>query len=229
MNIISLPNADALAEYAAAYVADTIRDRSYTNLALSGGSTPKAMHGYLRHLDVPWDTLDLWLGDERWVSPSDPESNARMARDTLTGLVNARLHEVPFGEDPTEAAAEYASTLSNLFDTPDLVLLGIGDDGHTASLFPDSPALNMNGTYVAHFVESKDIYRLTATFDLLASAKKIVFLVSGPGKLGALTELIEGSADPLPARRVADNGADVTWLIDDAAGAGLTTTEVDRP
>lgn len=229
MNVISLPDPDTLAQYAASYVADIVRDRQYTNVALSGGSTPRAMHGYLRQLELAWETLDLWLGDERWVPPTDAESNARMARDTLTDFVGARLHEVPFGADPVVAADAYSSTLSNLFDTPDLVLLGIGDDGHTASLFPGSPALAMGGTYVAHFVQAKDIYRLTATFDLLASAKKIVFLVSGEGKLAALTELLEGSEAPLPARRVAENGSDVTWLVDDAASAGLATTAVDRP
>jgi len=229
MNVISLSDSDALAHYAATYIAGILREREYTNLALSGGSTPRAMHEYLRQLDVPWDTLDLWLGDERWVPPHDAESNARMARDTLTDFVDARLHEVPFGGDPAIAASAYASTLSKLFDTPDLVLLGIGDDGHTASLFPGSPALAMGGTYVAHFVQAKESYRLTATFDLLATAKKIVFLVSGEGKLDALTELLEGSDASLPARRVADNASDVTWLVDDAASAGLMTTAVDRP
>lgn len=228
MNVISLPNSDSLAQYAATYIADILRERKYTNLGLSGGSTPRAMHSHLRQLDVAWETLDLWLGDERWVPPSDPESNARMARDTLADFVEAHLHEVPFGEDPIDAAGAYALTLSDLFDTPDLVLLGIGDDGHTASLFPGSPALDMGGTYVAHYVEAKQIYRLTATFDLLASAKKIIFLVSGEGKLDALTELLEGSDAPLPARRVADNGSDVTWLVDAAASAGLRTTTVDR-
>jgi len=228
MNVISLPDANSLAQFAATYIRDVLRDREFTNLALSGGSTPKAMHGYLRSLDVDWDRLNLWLGDERWVPADHPESNARMARDTLASFVGGRLHEIPYGQDPEIAAADYSSTLTNLFDAPDLVLLGIGDDGHTASLFPGSPALEMDGIYVAHFVPSKDVFRLTATFDFLSTAKKIVYLVSGEGKADALTELLEGSADPLPARRVADNASDVTWLVDDAAAARLSTTPVSR-
>lgn len=227
--MIALPDANSLAHYAATYVQDLVRERDFTNVALSGGSTPKAMHGYLRNLDVAWDRLDLWLGDERWVSSDHPDSNARMARDTLTSHVGGRLHEVPYGPDPEAAAAAYSATLAKLFETPDLVLLGIGDDGHTASLFPGSPALEMDGTYVAHFVPSKEVFRLTATFDYLRTAQKIVYLVSGSAKAETLTELLEGSDAPLPARRVADNGADVTWLVDNAASSGLSATPVMRP
>lgn len=229
MNVISLPDAESLAQFAAIYVAESITTHGHTNMALSGGSTPRAMHGYLQGLEVPWDQVDLWLGDERWVANNHPESNAQMARETLVNAVSGRLLEVPFGDDPSRAAATYAATLERSFDTPHLVLLGIGDDGHTASLFPDSPALDMGGTYVSHFVPSKDVHRLTATFDYLATARKIVFLVSGDGKTDALHELLEGTSDPLPARQVADNASDVTWLVDDAAAARLTSTLVTRP
>lgn len=229
MNVISLPDADALARFAAIYVAEAIATEGHTNMALSGGSTPRLMHSYLRNIDVAWDNLDLWLGDERWVPSDDPESNAQMARETLVDAVAGRLLEVPFGSDPEAAAASYAATLERSFDAPHLVLLGIGDDSHTASLFPGSPALTMAGTYVSHFVPSKDVYRLTATFDYLARARKIVFLVSGAGKADALQGLLEGTDPPLPARIVADNAQDVTWLVDDAAAAGLASTEVTRP
>lgn len=241
MRIITLHDPHSLAMFAARHIADLlgVQAGKRVNLALSGGGTPHETYHALRSRDVDWKRVDLWLGDERWVPHHHEDSNTRMVQESLANHVPARLHPVPWNEDlgPEEAAHRYAMTLDSFIDrvdgqlAPDIALLGIGNDGHTASLFPDTPALGMNDRdYVAQFVAAKESWRLTATPRLLHGARHLVFLVSGAGKADALRQILDGSDPPLPARLVADGAADVTWLVDESAAAQLgDRADVERP
>ncbi len=239
MRVRILSDADALAELAATTIARALSRVGHprASLALAGGSTPRATYRRLIEEEVDWGRVDAWLGDERWVPPDHPRNNGRLAWDTFLHRLPATLHRVPYEEDldPREAARRYEQTLGRIITSedgrlrPDLVLLGMGEDGHTASLFPGEPALTETGSlYVATFVESKQSWRLTATLPLLHAARRIVFLVAGESKAGPLRAVLEGTGPPLPARLVAAGAEDVTFLVDEAAAEHLTTTPVEH-
>lgn len=202
-----------------------------TNVALAGGNTPKPIHRHLADAGLDWREVTLWLGDERWVAPDHEDSNARMARETLVDAVEAELLAPDTtGTDPGIAAAHYEISLRSALPLgdenrirPGLVMLGMGDDGHTASLFPGSTALDANDRdYVATWVESKQTWRLTATLAALWAAEKIVFMVTGANKSSVVREILE-EAVPYPAQQVASGASDVIWLLDAAAGAELAS------
>ena len=215
--------ADAAAEDIARYLGEAARPCS---LGLAGGSTPQATYRRLADMKVDWSGVTMWLGDERWVPHDHPDSNTRMAREALADRVVAPLMapDTAFG-DPGEAAASYSSVLSSIFyeGRPDLVLLGMGDDGHTASLFPDTAALEVDAEdsgYVANWVAEKAIWRLTASMPLLWSARRLVFLIQGEDKAGVLARIIDDGF-PYPAQRVAAGADSVRWMVDEAAASRL--------
>ncbi len=225
MSVHIFSDPDVLANAAADHIADYLSgtDRIMT-LGLAGGGTPAATYIELANRDLDWRNVVMWLGDERWVPHDHSESNTRMAHETLADKVVGTLvaPDTAFG-DPGGAAAAYAEKLSDIFHEgrPDLVLLGIGDDGHTASLFPGTEALEATaGVYLANWVEQKDTWRLTATMPTLWSAREIVFLVQGSGKAGILGQIIDDQ-HPYPAQRVASGADNVRWFVDEAAAAGL--------
>jgi 6-phosphogluconolactonase len=224
MSVHVFPTAADLAAAAAGHIADTISaaDRTFS-LGLAGGSTPAATYRDLVKADVDWGRVVMWLGDERWVPHDHEESNTRMVRSTLVDHVLGTFlaPDTAFG-DPGEAAAHYAEGLATAFHDgrPDLVLLGIGDDGHTASLFPGTEALTAGGAYLATWVEQKQTWRLTASMPLLWSAREIVFLVQGENKAGVLAEIIDNDR-PYPAQQVAAGAGNVRWMVDAAAAAQL--------
>ncbi len=225
MSVHIFPNSDALAKAAATHIADVVAeaDRVIT-LGLAGGGTPAATYRELAGGSIDWSEVVMWLGDERWVPHDHAESNTRMARETLVDPVLGRFlaPNTAFGA-PEDAAAEYAKTLNDVFHQgrPDLVLLGIGDDGHTASLFPGTEALEAeSGVYLASWVEQKDTWRLTASMPLLWSAREIVFLVQGEGKARILSQIID-DGHPYPAQRVARGADNVRWMVDAAAAGKL--------
>lgn len=205
-------------------------------VALAGGSTPKrayemlaAEHGEPGDLD--WSKVYAFFGDERAVPPDDEESNYRMARDAL-------LSRVPIGGvfrmrgelDPAEAAALYEEELAAFFGGPprfDLVLLGIGEDGHTASLFPHSSALDARGRWVVENpVEKLGTTRITLTAPAINTARKVALLVAGEGKAKALEEILEGDAGPhdYPAKLIRPSyGPD--WFVDRKAAGLLSKPE----
>jgi 6-phosphogluconolactonase len=197
-------------------------------LGLAGGGTPRALYAELITREIAWEDVTMWLGDERWVAHHHPESNVGLARATLVNKVNGNLLAPNHGiGDPVAAAAAYESVLSSAFvergfgPAPDIVLLGLGDDGHTASLFPGTSALdNSTNCYVANWVDSKEAWRLTATLPLLWSASELVFIVTGAAKAPIVKEIISGVA-PYPARQVAASARKVTWFLDAAAAALL--------
>jgi 6-phosphogluconolactonase len=224
MSIQIFPTAADLAAAAAGHIADAISstDRTFS-LGLAGGSTPVATYRDLAKTDVDWSRVVMWLGDERWVPHDHEESNTRMARSTLVDHVLGTFlaPDTAFGE-PGEAAAHYADTLATAFHEgrPDLVLLGMGDDGHTASLFPGTDALTAEGVYLATWVADKKTWRLTASMPLLRSARQVIFLIAGDSKADVLAEIID-RARPYPAQQVAAGADSVLWMVDEAAASRL--------
>lgn len=215
-----------------------IADRGTFTVALSGGSTPRSLFGRLAappYRDrIEWRKIRWYWGDERTVGPDDPQSNYRMAREALLTKVDVdpaavfrmRGEAVP----PETAADEYERELAKSFhvehSTPpalDLVLLGMGDDGHTASLFPNTAALDETKRWVvANHVPQHDTWRLTMTYPLLNAAAAVLFLVTGAAKAGVLREVLQGPYDPrrLPSQSIKPAGK-LSWFIDRAAASQL--------
>ena len=195
-------------------------------MALAGGSTPKALYELLatEYRDtLDWKGVHTFFGDERTVPPDHEDSNYRMAQHTLLSRVPVgSVHRMRGELDPREAATLYEEELEEFFGGPprfDLVLLGIGEDGHTASLFPGTRALDVTDRVVVeNSVEKLDTIRLTLTVPAINAAKKVNFLAAGEGKAGALEEVIKGDANPhvYPAKLIRpEDGA--TWMVDRAA------------
>jgi 6-phosphogluconolactonase len=198
------------------------------DIGLAGGHTPRATYERLREVRLPWKEVHAWLTDERSVPSDDPESNAGMARRILFDHVPATLHEVPWMEDPNAAAEQYEKELHRVLEPdasgprPGLVLLGVGEDGHTASLFPGTEALEAHGRdFTANWVPGIESWRLTATIGLLQRARRTMFLVAGRRKAAVVAEVLEGNSD-LPAALVGRRSRDAVWLLDRDAAAGLS-------
>jgi len=202
-----------------------IGERNEFRIALSGGNTPRPVYTRLAAIghDLPWDLIRITFGDERCVPPDDPESNFRMARETL--LAPAAVPEKSImrmrGEiDPQIAAQEYEQQLdataaerNESIYRHDLILLGLGDDGHTASLFPGTAALEeATRRVVANFVPKLNAWRLTFTFPLINQARHILFLVGAAKNPGLIERVLEGD-QKLPAVRVDPSAGEVTWMI----------------
>jgi 6-phosphogluconolactonase len=234
LNLLVYETPEELAEAAArdfaAKAEGAIDERGRFAVALAGGSTPKATYealarDYADKLD--WSRVHVFFGDERTVPPHHEDSNYRMAHETLlsripVGSVHRMRSELP----PGEAAAAYEEELRDFFgmsDGPpsfDLILLGLGEDGHTASLFPETAALDVTDRWVvANPVLKLETTRLTFTLPVINAAKAVTFLVAGESKADALKEILEGDADPrgYPAKFVRPEGGDVTWMVDRAA------------
>ncbi len=227
--ITTLATPQAVAAAAADHIASALDViGGPATLGLAGGGTPQATYRELALRDVAWEDITMWLGDERWVAHNHPESNVGMVRGALVDSVNGHLlapnHAIG---DPHAAAAAYETALGSAFvdrgqgKAPDIVLLGIGDDGHTASLFPGTAALeSAHLGYLANWVEAKDAWRLTATLPLLWSAEQLVFIVTGEGKAPIVKEILIESK-PYPAQRAAESALLATWFLDEAAASLL--------
>ena len=223
-------SAEALSRLCAEEIASSIdqalAEHDRVQIALAGGETPKAAYRALALQHLPWDRVDVLLGDERWVPADDPSSNARMLRESLLAAgqpgAQARFHPVPTDLASPEASAEaYAALLEQLCPgrPPQLalVLLGLGDDGHTASLFPGTAAPTVRDRWTT-IGEGKGLPRVTFTAPVLSAARRVVFLVSGSGKRQALARLLDPNEDPArtPARLV-EPAQEVLVLADQAA------------
>jgi 6-phosphogluconolactonase len=228
-------NEEELARQTAEQLASSLdlalAERDRAQIALAGGSTPRAAYGRLGAEHLPWDRVDVLLGDERWVSPEDPASNARLLRESLLAQgpgQQACFHPVPTQlPTPEEGARAYAELLVQLCGgeppTLDVVLLGLGEDGHTASLFPGTSAPLVRDRWVT-LGEGKGLPRITLTAPALSAARTVIFLVSGAGKRQALERLLDPEESPerTPARLVSPR-AEVLILADAAAASGLST------
>jgi 6-phosphogluconolactonase len=234
------PNPQALAEEAARRFAVLARGaigaRGRFGVALSGGSTPKTL---LRLLALPpyrdtldWGRIHVAWGDERCVPPDDAQSNYRMAREALLAHVPIpadNVHRMPAENPDHEAAAsDYAATLQTLFggELPrfDLIHLGLGTEGHTASLFPGSPALAERERWVAApWVEKLDAYRITLTPPVLNAAREVQFLAAGKDKAAIVRDILHAPHNPteLPAQIAAPTDGRLVWLLDAAAAQEL--------
>ena len=218
-----------LAEAATELVVEWLATAGPTTLSLSGGSTPEATYERLATSGLDWDVVTPWLGDERWVPPDHPDSNAAMVRRALGPGGPRLLAPDTTLDDPHDAAERYERLLDETLAAdpdgrPGLVILGIGDDGHTASLFPGTGALGITDRrYVANQIDEEGTWRLTATFPLLWAARKVLFLVQGAGKAAIVKRILEHGI-PFPAQRVSEGADDVTWLLDAAAASQLSPT-----
>jgi len=214
-----------------------VRSRGRFTVALSGGSTPRSLYSLLAtKASLPWDKIYFFFGDERHVPPDNPESNYRMAKESLLSKVPVpaeNIFRVPAeNPDANQAAEAYEQTLRRFFNTApgsfprfDLVLLGMGPDGHTASLFPGTAALQENARwFVSNWVEKFKTDRLTLTLPVLNSAAVVTFLVSGQDKAGVLKEVLEGKqpGELFPSKLVKPSNGEVIWMVDRAAAAQLS-------
>ncbi len=219
-------DAHALAARAAEIIAGRLRVARYPfRVALSGGSTPRALYQRLAQMKLDWDCAELFFGDERFVPPDHKDSNYRMVRESLlaTGLVQPRkLLAIPTDGTPQSAADRYdeilrqqygAGTLEAGIPLFHLTLLGLGDDGHTASLLPGQPVLEERQRWAAAVPEGRGEPRITLTYPALDSSELILFLVSGAEKRDALAQVRGGA---LPAGGIKPQGR-VLWLVDEAA------------
>jgi len=236
----------ASARLFAGKVEQAVATRGVARIAISGGSTPKAMFRLLADprgeflATVPWDKLRLYWVDERCVGPEDAESNYGVARELLLGQVPIPAENVFRMEGelpPDEAASRYESVLRNSMklegaESPafDLVTLGMGPDGHTASLFPHTAALDELGRLaVANHVAQKDTWRITLTWPVINQASEVVFEVEGAAKADVLAEVLTGERDPerLPSQLIRPANGRLLFLLDEAAAAKLpAATEV---
>jgi len=242
------PDPAALARRAAQYfvemAGESVADRGRARIAISGGSTPKAAFQLLADPDqpwrwrMPWEQLDLYWVDERTVPPDHLESNYRMTREALLDQVPLKpeqIHRMEGELDPEVAADRYESELRNSFRLEgaqcprfDLVALGMGEDGHTASLFPRTQAIHeISRLVTANHVPQKDAWRITLTWPVIDHASSVFFLIAGADKAMIIKEVLTGPHDPerLPSQLIWPAGGILTLFLDKAAARFLPATD----
>lgn len=250
VNYLVVEDAAALANRAAQHFVElaeqAVAARGRARIAISGGSTPKATFQLLGDPNqpwrdrMPWERIELFWVDERCVPPDHPDSNYRMTREALLDhapLKPEQIHRMEGELDPQEAAARYESGLRNAFrlegaETPsfDLVQLGMGPDGHTASLFPHSAAIHELGRLsVANHVQNKDAWRITLTSPVINHGRSVFFLIGGADKAAILKEVLSGPRDVerLPSQLIRPAGGILTLILDKAAAALLPATNAE--
>ena len=214
-----------------------IKDRGRFSVALSGGSTPQRTYEILARAPlrdrVAWGRVHVFWGDERCVPPGDPRGNALMAERALLDHVPipaTQIHPIHCAESPEYAARQYEALLRSFFTggTPrfDLILLGLGENGHTASLFPDTPVPLEHERWAAEvYLAEQALYRVTLTPSIINLAASVAFIVSGASKARILKQVLEGPRDPrrLPAQLIQPElyGGDIYWLVDSEAASRL--------
>lgn len=209
---------------------EAISQTGQFTVALSGGSTPKALYSLLASPDyrerVDWSRIHLFWGDERCVPPDHAESNFRMVQESLLSKIqipSENVHRMMGEKEPEQAATEYEEHLRQFFHLPrggvprfDLIFLGLGEDGHTASLFPDTAALNEKEHLVATvYVEKLKAHRLTLTLPVINAAAQVTFLVSGQSKTAIVNDIVGLNSDSFiyPAAKVSPIDGQLTWLV----------------
>ncbi|MDQ3928499.1 MAG: 6-phosphogluconolactonase [Chloroflexota bacterium] len=208
-------------------------------VALSGGSTPKLLYQLLASEEyrerIAWDTIEFFFGDERWVPRTHKDSNYKLANDYLfrpLGISEDTVFPMPTeGVEPEQAAEQYENDIRRVFSLAsrempvfDLIFLGMGDDGHTASLFPHTAAIRKYDQLVAaNYVDKLNTWRITLTYPVLNEASHVLFMVAGESKAPALKQVLEGEYNPeeYPSQLLREASGHVTWLVDRAAAAQL--------
>ena len=223
----------AAAEFIA-LASTAIRDHEKFSVALSGGSTPKSLYSVLARSALPWDKIFFFWSDERHVPPDHPDSNYRMAKEALLSKVPVPLENIfrvrAEEKDANVVAKDYEEALRSFFglrpgEFPrfDLILLGLGPDGHTASLFPNTAALNETKLLVvANWVEKFKANRITFTYPVLNNAACVIFLVSGADKADMVRTVLEDGRADLPSQRVHPVNGRLLWLLDKGAASKLS-------
>ena len=238
MELHEYKDAESLSVDAAKWIADrittTLKTKDRFTIALSGGSTPKRLHELLAQAPyketLDWSSLHIFWGDERAVPFEDSRNNAKMAYDTLLDFVPvpaSQIHVMRTDIAPEQSAAEYEKILHDYFDhTPysfDLVLLGMGDDGHTLSLFPGMPIVHEEKAWAKSFwLQAQDMSRITLTKTIVNKSACAAFLTAGTAKAHALKEVLHGAYNPdlYPSQEIKPAG-ELHWFVDEAAAAGL--------
>lgn len=225
----------AMADYFVCTANSSISSRREFNVALSGGSSPKRLYEMLASPDfkhqVEWDKVNFFFGDERYVPANDPENNALMVKKALFDPLNipsSNIFTINTSLSPEEAAIKYALTVANHFKGQkirfDLILLGLGDNSHTASLFPHTNVLSDKSASVkAVFLEEQNVYRITMTAPLINQARQIAFLVYGDAKAEAVHHVLENEPNEknYPAQLIRPDEGDLRWYLDEAAAFRL--------
>ncbi|HVU97122.1 MAG TPA: 6-phosphogluconolactonase [Puia sp.] len=225
---------NATAKFVADHIAATLKKQTRYTIALSGGSTPVRLHQLLAQSpykdQIDWSKLHVFWGDERAVPFDDDRNNAKMAYETLLNFVPVpaeQIHVMRTDIDPTASAAEYEKICHQYFDNTatsfDLVLLGMGDDGHTLSLFPGMPVIHEEKLWTTAFwLQAQDMYRITLTRTLVNRSACVVFLTAGAKKAHALKEVLKGAPNPdLYPSQVIKPVGELHWFVDEAAAADL--------
>ena len=233
-----LPDGDALASMAANTILElsqkAIQETGRFTIALSGGSTPKTLCELLAaqySQQIDWNHTFVFWGDERCVPPDDADSNYKMAQDALLDhvpLPASNIYRIKGEIPPEDTASQYQETLHKFFHDQlpnlDLILLGMGDDGHTASLFPGTSAVNEHTRWVVpNYVAAKQTWRITLTLPVVNNAANVMFLVSGSSKAQRLKQVLQGSyeKDQLPSQLIMPIKGNLIWGIDQAASSLL--------
>ncbi|HEX9079326.1 MAG TPA: 6-phosphogluconolactonase [Desulfuromonadaceae bacterium] len=216
-----------------------VEDHGCFTVLLAGGSTPRAAYELLARpplIDVvPWESVHLFWGDERHVPADDPRNNARMARLAFIDQVPvppAQVHPIPYHSSPRRSAADYEEVLRAFFpeEPPrfDLVFLGLGTNGHTASIFPGTAAVTEHERWVMEvYVAEEELYRITLTAPVINRAALVAFIVAGAEKAPVLKETLDGEMDPgrIPAQLISPENGTLIWLVDRDAASLLRTPE----
>jgi 6-phosphogluconolactonase len=230
---------EALAAWITDYIASCLQTQLRFTIALSGGNTPKQLHHLLAaspyREQIAWEKMHFFWGDERDVPFEDDRNNARMAFDTLLNHVPAipsQIHVMRTDIDPEQSAIEYEKILRRYFPPEpilpeksfDLVLLGMGDDGHTLSLFPGTPVVHEEKAWaISFFLPAQNMHRITLTKSIVNKAQRIAFLATGPGKAHALKEVLKGTYHPdlYPSQEIKPAEGALHWFVDKAAAGEL--------
>lgn len=227
---------EAAASWIGALIGETLKNKKRFSFVLSGGNTPKTLYQLLASSplkeSIEWKRLDFFWGDERFVPFEDERNNARMAYDILLNHVPVSANQIhPMRTDisPDAAVEQYEKILSDYFEETgdkgfDLVLLGMGDDGHTLSLFPGTAVVHEDKAWVsAFYLKAQDMYRITLTKHLVNQSAKVLFITAGKGKSHALKEVLEGKYKPdlYPSQVIFPVDGELHWFVDKAAAAEL--------
>lgn len=243
--VMVYPDKEALSLAAAGLFADearrAVREHGRFDVLLSGGETPRLSYQLLGEEplrgSIPWEAVQFFWGDERWVPHDHPQSNFGMARRALLDrlpLNEAQIHPVPILETPRASALAYEELLRNHFDgVPprfDLAFLGLGEDGHTASLLPHTAVLNERVRWTGEVLAARQLHRVTVTVPLLNQAALVAFLVQGIAKAAILREVLEGARDPqrIPAQSIEPRQGRILWLADRDAARLLSEKTIQR-
>ena len=237
-NLHVFPDDPSFVEGSADFIADVaasaIAQRGRVTLALSGGGTPKPIYARLATADyrnrIDWGKVHIFFGDERCVPPEDARSNYRMVREAWldhSPIPPENIHRIHGEDDPAREALRYEQDIARLyrsarFPAIDLILLGMGDNGHTASLFPGTAALRETVRWVvAQYVEVMTTWRVTFTAPLINAARHVAFLAEGAGKAQMLWNVLEGPYQPdvWPSQLIQPASGELHWLVDAAAAA----------